>query len=366
MIAPPRRWTGRFLLCLAMAVIGCASTEPRVLHLGVDEAPEGPRLLWPQPPEVPRYLYAGELVGESNFRQIGEPSRSALSQAWSWITGLGSERERPVVLQRPQAGWVDGEGRILVADASRQAVFVFDPVAGGLQVWERAQGVQRFVNPVGVARAADGTVLVTDAVLGLVARLGGDGEPREAFGKGMLQRPTGLALDRRAGRIYVADTQAHDIKVFDEAGRWLATWGRRGEARGEFNFPTHLALADGELYVTDTMNYRIQVLDAATGQARRSIGERGLSIGNLVRPKGVAVDSQGNVYVIESYYNHLLVFDRLGRFLMGFGGVGKSSGRFYLPSGVWTDSRDRVFVADTFNGRIAIFQFLGGGADGEL
>ncbi len=367
MTRPGRATRGLVVACLAALLLGaCAAPAPRRLHFGVDEAPEGPRLMWPQPPEVPRYLYAGELVGEANFRVIGEAPESRLTQAWRWLAGITGESSRPVVLQRPQTGSVDARGRILVADTSRQAVFVFDPVAGALQVWDQAQPGRRFVNPVAVAPVPGGGALVTDATLGVVARLSAAGDPIGHFGAGGLQRPTGLAIDPRDGRVFVADTQAHDIKVFDGAGRWLATWGRRGEAPGEFNYPTHLAWAAGELYVTDTMNHRVQVLDGQTGQARRRVGERGLAVGNLVRPKGVSVDSQGNVYIVESYYDHLLVFDKLGRFLMGIGGVGQGSGRFYLPSGVWTDARDRVFVADTFNGRITIFQFLGGGADGEL
>jgi DNA-binding beta-propeller fold protein YncE len=153
--------------------------------------------------------------------------------------------------------------------------------------------------------------------------------------------------------------------VLDLAGNLKRVLGRRGEGEGEFNYPTHLAFAEGELYVTDTMNSRIQVLDGASGSMRRSFGTRGLYVGNLVRPKGIALDSERNVYVVESYYDHLLVFDRHGRFLMGIGGLGAESGKFYLPAGVWTDHLNRVFVADMFNGRVVLFQHLGGGADGE-
>ena len=97
------------------------------------------------------------------------------------------------------------------------------------------------------------------------------------------------------------------------------------------------------------------------GEYRRAIGTRGLFVGNLVRPKGVAVDGERNVYVIESYYDNLLVYNAEGEFLMPLGGTGSSTGRFFLPAGVWTDERNRVFVADMFNGRVVVFPFLGGG-----
>ena len=80
----------------------------------------------------------------------------------------------------------------------------------------------------------------------------------------------------------------------------------------------------------------------------------------MVRPKGVAVDSDGNIYVVESYHDHLLIYDSEGRFLLPIGGNGTNIGQFFLPAGAWSDSDDRIFVADMFNGRVVIFQFVGG------
>ena len=204
---------------------------------------------------------------------------------------------------------------------------------------------------------------VADAELGYVVELDGEGNPIATIGRGILKRPTGLAYDAATRVLYVADTQAHEVKVFSADGRLAASIGRRGEGEGEFNFPTHLHFAKGELYVSDTMNSRVQVFTG--GRHRLTVGSRGLYVGNLVRPKGVTVDSEGNIYVVESYFDHLLVYDRLGNFLLPIGGLGRDIGQFYLPAGVWTDDRDRVFVADMFNGRVVVLQFLGGGAESE-
>ena len=351
-------------LILLILTAGCATREPAVLRFGVQDAPEGKRLMWPAPPEVPRYMYAGQLLGEANFRAPGARAGEGFMGLLRAIAGLVVGESRPVELARPQSGAVDENGRIYVTDVSRQAVFVFDPGAGKLDVWEKAEGLANFAGPVAVA-ALNGIAYVTDAELGIVARLDASGTPQRALGRGLLKRPTGLAFDPQRGELYVADTAAHDIKVLDLSGALKRVLGRRGEGDGEFNYPTHLAFADGELYVTDTMNSRIQVLEGASGTMQRSFGMRGLYVGNLVRPKGIALDSERNVYVVESYYDHLLVFDRQGRFLMGIGGLGAESGKFYLPAGVWTDHLNRVFVADMFNGRVVLFQHLGGGADGE-
>ena len=316
--------------------------------------------LWPPASsrETPRFRLTGQLFGEGNFSVSGE-GQATMVKAFRWIVGLDGRSRDPVVLQRPQSGMVDAAGRILVTDISRQSLLVFDAAAGRLDVWDQANKSTRFVAPIAIASGPDGQILVTDAELKRVFRLSAKGEPLGEFGSGLLKRPTGIARDAVSKQIFVADTYAHDIKVFDDGGNFLRTIAHAGTEPGELSYPAHLALADGKLYVADTMNARVQVFDLA-GKALLQVGQRGLYLGNLVRPKGVAVDTEGNIYVVESYHDHLLVFDKTGRFLMAIGGTGKANGEFYLPAGVWTDRNNRIFVADMFNGRVVIFQFLGG------
>jgi DNA-binding beta-propeller fold protein YncE len=345
----------------AIALAGCASPATTVLRIDTERNGRKAEIAWPSPPEVPRYLYAGQLLGESNYVDENGKARSRAANVLRWIAGIEESNEAPQGLVRPQSGTLDAAGRILVTDASRQAVVVFDP-KGGMQTWERAAGLTRFSTPVGIAAAPDGRVWVADADLGFVAALDRDGVPTGVVGRGLLKRPTGVAYDPAARTLYVADSHAHVVKAFSADGIHLRDIGRRGEGDGEFNYPTHLAFAAGSLYVADTMNSRVQVF-AGGERHRLTLGARGLYVGNLVRPKGVGVDAQGNIYVVESYFDHLLVYDRDGRFLLAIGGLGKDVGEFYLPSGVWTDARGRVFVADMFNGRVVVFQFLGGDHD---
>jgi DNA-binding beta-propeller fold protein YncE len=345
------------LAAAAVLLAGCAS-EPLVMRL--EGAPADTARVFPAPEtqEVPRYRYLGQLVGETNFHPVNG-DRTGARKLFAWIAGLTDEPDQPVLLQRPQSGVVDAAGRVLVTDVSRNAVFVFDEAGGKLDVWDQATRSERFAAPIGIALGPNGQLLVTDAELGRVFRLGPDGAPLGEFGAGVLTRPTGIVRDPRRRRIYVADTHAHDLKVFNDDGTLLGTWGRRGSGPGELNYPTHLALSEGMLIVCDSLNARVQGFDAE-GNATLRFGQRGLYVGNLVRPKGVAADDEGNLYVVESMHDTLLVFDRKGTLLMSLGGTGKDVGKFFLPAGVWADSRNRIFVADMFNGRVAVFQFLGG------
>lgn len=349
-------------LAAAAVVAGCGGAQAvqGEFRLQIDE--EGLRnpVAWPAPPEVPRYLYAGELIGERNFVDTSEGFQRGAKNVFNWLVGLFEDQPDELTLQRPQTGVVDATGRVMVTDTSRNAVYVFDEARGELQIWEYADGLQRFRAPIGIAAGRNGEVLVSDAELGHVVRLDPTGKPIGAIGKGMFQRPTGLARDPVRGLVYVADTHAHDIKVFDDDGNLVRVIGFRGEGEGQFNYPTHLAFARGELYVTDTMNNRVQVFNGDGELVDRMFGRRGLYVGQMVRPKGVAVDDEGDVYVVEGYYDHLLVYNAKGEFLLGIGGTGAGIGKFFLPSGVWVDSHNRIYVADMFNGRVAVFQFLGG------
>lgn len=354
MVAPRR---AAALLAGLLLLAGCAET--RYVMRADPEPGAAAAAVWPAAPETARYRYAGQLLGEENFVAEGGDPRGAGVKLLHWLVGLAGGDDGKVTLLRPQSGTADAQGRVYVTDGANHAVMVFDQAAGKLLVWRQADARRRFVTPVGIAQGAGGQLLVADAELGQVFRLGPDGQPAGSFGAGILTRPTGLARDAARGRIYVADTHAHDVKVFGDDGALIEVIGRRGEGEGEFNFPTHLAFGAGRLYVSDSMNARVAIFDQS-GKPLGSLGRRGRFVGNLTRPKGVALDPRGNVYVVESYYDNLLVFNGAGEFLMPIGGSGKAVGQFYLPAGAWSDARGRIYVADMFNGRVVMFDLLGG------
>lgn len=341
----------------AVVLSGCATAPTEMHYFPEGREPES-ALVWPGPPDAARLSYAGELIGEENFRNVDGAEDGAAVKVLRWIAGITGANDREKQLIRPQSGTVDARGRILVTDAGREAIVVFDEVEATLSVWDEAEPGRGFLSPVGIVVDGTGGYLVADADIGYLVRLDGDGSPSGDIGRGVLQRPTGLCRDPVTREIFVADSGAHDIKVFDEQGELLRTLGRRGVAAGEFNGPTHVNFSDGRLYVTDTLNARVQVL-SPDGEPLGAIGQRGLFVGNLVRPKGVVTDRDGHIYVIESYHDHVLVFSDSGELLLPIGGTGSDPGRFFLPAGAWTDDGSRLFVADMFNGRVVVFDYLG-------
>ena len=355
--ASSRRRSITALLMLVLLGLGQAACTagPATRTPVLDVSPEA--LRWPAPPERARYALVGLLTGERDFLDPDQPARSNLDVAMRWIAGLAFGEPEYRELRRPVAGVTDENGSIYVTDMAHKAVVAFNFKENQLQFWKWAAFGTGFVAPVGIVADEAGGFLVTDAELAVVVRLDSEGQPRGQFGQGLLTRPTGIARDPVTGTIYVADTAAHDIKVFDAQGGLMETLGGPGVDAGRFNGPSHLLFHDGALIVADTLNFRVQLLNRGGGM-RQSIGRLGLYVGDLTRPKGVAVGGEGRIYVVESYYDHLLVFDPSGRLLLPIGGTGAENGKFYLPAGVWTDSFGRVYVADMFNGRIVVLMEL--------
>lgn len=366
---PVERLAGLAATALLLAVLsGCASAPtPGLFTTEVAGFDTKTPVYFPPhiDEEVPRYRYLGQLIGDDNF--IKERAKTGFYRVLEWVTGAIFGEATPRALQRPQSGAVGIDGRIFITDVGHAAVFVFDPAAGLLQVWEQADESRRFESPIGIAVTPAGDLFVADSALGIVAHLAADGTPMAALGQGVLARPTGVAYDPERRELHVADTGNHQIVVFDMEGHSVRRRiGQRGDAGTGLNYPTFVALRGGELYVSDTMNARIVVYDAVSGRMRRQIGERGNYVGQMVRPKGVALDSEKNVYSVESFHDYLLVYDATGRFLLPIGGTGATAGSFFLPSGIWVDSFDRVYIADVFNGRVSMLQYLGGEERGSV
>ena len=253
-----------------------------------------------------------------------------------------------------------GEGRRLyVADPGLGAVHAFDLAAGKYALLRGARK-QRLRTPIGVAVDGNGRLLVADCGKRPGLRLQPEAPAAVRFGREQgLQRPTGIAA--AGDRLYVTDTAGHRVLAYRLRGgraEPLFHFGGRGDAPGQFNYPVDLAVSkDGQLYVNDSLNFRVQVFDAQ-GKALRSLGRPGDSSGSFQRSKGVALDSDGNLYVVDALFDTVQIFGPDTRFLLNFGRPGAEDGEFWLPSGLAIDGTDRLYVADSYNRRVQTFQYL--------
>ena len=107
------------------------------------------------------------------------------------------------------------------------------------------------------------------------------------------------------------------------------------------------------------MNFRIQIFHK-NGEFVATFGEAGDAAGSFARPKGIATDTYGNIYVADALFHVVQIFDRSGNFLYSFGKQGREKEEFWMPAGIYIDSKNYIYVADSYNSRIQIFQLING------
>ena len=306
---------------------------------------------WPPAPQAARISYLYSVTTPADAK-IG---RGFFGKVWRFIKGGEPER-----ISKPQGIHVDSAGRLYVVDAGQRTIHVFDSSRSRYFSFP-GKPMEGFEYPVGITADGSGRVYVSDSSTGLVHVFDSFGKKYlRSIGKGELRRPTGLALRPEADELLVVDTLASAIVVFDTRDFALKTRaGRNGEQRDALHYPTHIALAPGgEVYVTDALNFRIQILSSDLG-FQDSFGEVGDGPGSFSRPKGVAVDSDRNIYVVDALFDNVQIFNRNGELLLVFGTAGHAAGEFWLPSDIVIDSNDRIYVSDSYNSRVQVFQYGG-------
>jgi streptogramin lyase len=266
----------------------------------------------------------------------------------------------------PIAVTTDHNARIFVADSNAQLIHVFNLQTRQYQAWKPHKKAPPFSQPIALAWVPNhNNLLVADAVAGSLFLFDNAGNFLGQLGQNILQRPVGIAVDPARSRLFVADTKAHQILVLSYSGELLNRIGSRGTAPGQFNFPTNLTLdKDGNLYVADTLNFRIQKFNPDLRHSA-TFGKKGDLPGYFAQPKAVALDSQDHLYVLDSQFENVQLFNQQAQVLMDFGEEGTGPGQFWLPTSIFinhtpdpNNPANRIYVADSYNKRIQIFDYL--------
>src|SRR5215471_14696791 len=267
-------------------------------------------------------------------------------------------------LVRPYSIAVDSRGRAIVTDPGANGIHIFDFENHKYKFIERRdKGRESMRSPQCVAVDAQDNIYVSDSTAGKIFVFEPGGKFRRAIGslpggEGYFKRPTGIAVDSAARRIYISDTLRDRVFVLDMAGAILQSIGKRGSGPVEFNLPTEVLARDQDLFVVDAMNFRVQFLNRSGG-FETEVGRVGDSSGTMFRPKGIGLDSEGHLYVVDGLWGVVQIFDREGRLLYYCGAHGTGLGEFQMPTGLFIDRDDHIFVVDSYNRRVQVFRYFG-------
>jgi sugar lactone lactonase YvrE len=179
--------------------------------------------------------------------------------------------------------------------------------------------------------------------------------PSNAEGQFITPRNVAVGSD---GNLYIADSGNHRIQVFDAAGNFVTAWGEFGAAPGQFNEPWGIAVDDEFVYVADTWNHRIQKFShegavvGSFGQNGSPIDETDAALGMFYGPRGITLINDNRLAITDTGNHRIQLMDRDGNFLSSVGGFGNQPGQFNEPVGLTTGPFGNVYMADTWNGRV--------------
>src|SRR6478735_172301 len=209
-------------------------------------------------------------------------------------------------------------GDVYVGDRAAGKVYVYDD-SGAYRSTFQPKGDVKAISPLGLAVGPDGTLYVADVLSAKPADhrilvLAPDGTVKKVLGKGQLNHPNAIVVGKR-----------------------------------------------GELYVSDSNNGRVVVIDS-TGKVSTLVA-RGVGDGDLGLPRGLAIDDEGRMLVVETTDHMVRLFttgssptDHPG-YVGSFGDEGHDDGKFTFPNGLATDTRGRVYVADRENNRVEVWGY---------
>jgi DNA-binding beta-propeller fold protein YncE len=341
-----------------------AAPPPEPPKLDIDTS----KLVWPNPPNIARVRWLHYYAG----MKIDHTPAPTTKKKQSWMDRVAGTKQEdntdklktfPWQLIGPYGIAIDSKGLVYVADQKVGAIFIFNTETHDVALIKN--GTDAHFDLINGLAIDDGDRLfVADGHLHRVLVFNPKHEIEGQISEGLID-PVGLAVDNENRFLYVVDEQQDQVMVYDADSlkelRRIGTPGKKHSLTtpGNFGGATNVAVdADGNIYVTDTMNSRVEIFDA-DGNFISTFGKPGDGPGYLFRPKGIAVDCDGHIWVADQFQDRLQVFNRDGQLLTYIGDThANGPGQFKALVGVAIDKQNRVFTTEQYPGRMQMFRYI--------
>ena len=321
-------------------------------------------IVWPNPPAVARIRFQSWYSAE----KISQAEEGTHTQKAKWmdrLAGTQSQAESGKVLWQlaePYGVAVDSKGNLYIADQKVGAIFIFNTETRDLDMIKNKTQAH-FVRIIGLAMDDGDRLFVSDPGLRHVLVFDSTHKVTDVISDGMAE-PSMLAIDKENRQLYVSDIELDQVLVYDadtlKLKRKTGTTRHHHELTtpGDFAKPTGVAVdQEGNLYVCDTLNDRIEIFDA-DGKYLSTFGKAGDGPGYFARPKGVAIDSDNHIWVTDGQQDRVQVFNQEFNLLITFGGHGMLPGMFQGLAGITIDKDNRVFTSEIYPGRVQQFRYV--------
>ena len=314
-------------LALSASILGaCSST-------GDGPAEDVP--FYPQAPDPPRVQFLRSV-------SMGEDIEGETSSLDRLLFGEPQKRKG---VMAPYGADVQ-DGVVYICDIQQGVILKMDFTEETLD-YVRVGGRAMLEKPANLDFAPDGTMYVADIGRRQIVVIAPDLSYVDEYGPfDDSSRPADVEIV--GDTIYVADAGSRCVRALD-----LATGEERLVIGGPetFTSPTNLSIdSEGNIYVVDTVACQVVVFDAE-GEFQGLVGRAGDTVGEFARPKGIAF-CDNLLFIVDAAFENCQILDLNGSPIMFFGGTGVGPGNLYLPAGVWIGPEGlelfREEIADDF------------------
>jgi DNA-binding beta-propeller fold protein YncE len=285
---------------------------------------------------------------------------------------LGSQGSEPGTFQKPRNLAIALDGTLYIADTENHRIQHLNADGSVLQVWGTFADVSKgeapggtFYEPWGIAIGPDGSIFIADTWNHRIQKFSASGQFITMWGSfGQAETPTsfwgprGVAFDSK-GRLFVTDTGNKRVVIFDIDGNYINQFGSVGMQVGEFDEPVGITISkDDVIYIADTWNQRIQsFMSDSSGTfvpliSWDIVGWYGQSLDN--KPY-LVIDARDHLFVSDPEGYRILEFSATGEFIRYWGDFSTGTDGLNIPVGVAVDSNGKLWVADSGNHRILRF-----------
>jgi hypothetical protein len=334
---------GIIILCTGFGCGGGSQkviTEPKDTH---------DYIFYPPLPNKPRYQYLTTFSSSKDFEK-------KKSKFLKFIVG---EKEKKPRQQIRKAYGVDiYDGVIYVCDIGSGVVVTINLKTRNFgYLGEKGSGKLR--KPVNVfIDEKEKLLYVADVNRKQVICYTLEGKVVRFYGtRGQFSKP--VDVDLYGDKLFVCDVGKHQVVAIDKKeGKTLYTIGKPGSKEGDLFHPTNIVIRHDRLYVSDTTNFRVQVFDL-DGKFQATFGRIGRIPGTFARNKGIDVDKEGRIYVVEAKYDKVQVFDRDFQLLLFMFEPGNERHNINLAAGIAVDYDNvkyfKEYLSPNFNAEYLLF-----------
>ena len=280
-----------------------------------------------------------------------ESSRTTLRPSpLSPILVFGSPGEGEGELLDPRGVAVDADGNVYVADTGNARIKKFNPTGDFVGSWGAEGGAEdQLREPTEIAIDNDGALVVLDSETGWIRRYSPTGElvDKLAGPSAGMYKPRGLDIDSE-GNFHVADTGMSRVLVLSPGGQIIQIIEREGEASDQFREPVDVLVDQrGNIFIADAVNSRLSRLDYSWNH----LMDWPLSEAFSLRGAHLAPAGDGTIWVTDPSSGAVVRYSIDGQPIERLGG----SGQLVKPVGIAVDANGNVYVADAGQHRVIKF-----------